>query len=99
MSASTPTPREVATAILIVALSLLAASCASPPLSIYTLEPSNSPSEAAPLTSRALVIEIKRVVIPTLSIPRTSSFATGARCSAVATGGGPAVSLLGSPVT
>jgi uncharacterized lipoprotein YmbA len=64
MSTSASWPREVAAAILLVGLSLLAASCASPPLSIYTLEPSNSPSQAAPLTSRALVIEIRRVVIP-----------------------------------
>lgn len=64
MSASSSRPRGVAAAILIIALPLLAASCASPSLSIYTLEPSNSPSQAAPLPSRALVIEIRRVVIP-----------------------------------
>ena len=63
MSASASRPRGVAAAILIVALPLLA-SCASPSLSIYTLEPPNSPSQAAQLTNRALVIEIRRVVIP-----------------------------------
>jgi len=64
MSATALKHRSVAAAILIVALPLLASSCASPSLSIYTLEPPNSPSLAAPLTSRALVIEIRRVVIP-----------------------------------
>lgn len=50
--------------VMAVALSLLATSCASPPLSLYTLEPSNPPVLAAPLTNRVMVIEIRRVVIP-----------------------------------
>jgi uncharacterized protein len=64
MSAAASRPRRFAAVILTLALPLLAASCASPPLSIYTLEPPNSPSQAAPLTNRAVVIEIRRVVIP-----------------------------------
>ena len=55
--------RDVAT-ILLVALSLLIASCASPPLSLYTLEPSDLPSQATPLARRAMVIEIRRVAVP-----------------------------------
>ena len=53
-----------AAAILLVALSLLIASCASPPLSLYTLEPPDLPSHAAPLARRAKVIEIRRVTVP-----------------------------------
>jgi uncharacterized lipoprotein YmbA len=60
MSAKGPRHAVIVT----VALSLLAASCASPPLSLYTLEPSDPPSQASPLASRAMVIEIRRVVIP-----------------------------------
>jgi uncharacterized protein len=53
-----------AAAILLVTLSLLIASCASPPLSLYTLEPPALPSNAAPLARRAMVIEIRRVAVP-----------------------------------
>ena len=49
---------------LLVALALLTASCASPPLSLYTLEPSDLPSQAAPLARRSIVIEIRRVSVP-----------------------------------
>jgi uncharacterized lipoprotein YmbA len=48
----------------LVVLVLLAASCASPPLSLYTLEPPNALTHADPLTSKAPVIEIRRVVVP-----------------------------------
>jgi uncharacterized lipoprotein YmbA len=50
--------------ILVVSLVLVVTSCASPPLSLYTLEPSDTVSRALPLTNRAIVIEIRRVAIP-----------------------------------
>ena len=55
--------RDVAAGLLI-ALSLLIASCASAPLSLYTLEPPNQSSQAAALARRAMVIEIRRVAVP-----------------------------------
>jgi uncharacterized lipoprotein YmbA len=64
MSVAPPRDRDIASLLPIIALVLLAASCASPPLSLYTLEPSDAPTKAAPLTSKAIVIEIRRVVIP-----------------------------------
>jgi uncharacterized protein len=64
MSAAVPRHNGVGGVILIVVLSLLVASCASPPLTLYTLEPSDAASKAAPLTNRAIVIEIRRVAIP-----------------------------------
>ena len=54
--------RDVA-AIFQVALSLLIVSCASPPLSLYTLEPSDLPSQAAPLARWAIMIGIRRVSV------------------------------------
>jgi uncharacterized protein len=51
-------------AILLFAVSLLIASCASPPLALYTLAPPDRSSQAAALARRAMVIEIRRVAIP-----------------------------------
>ena len=39
-------------------------SCASPPLTVYTLEPSAAVPEAAPSTGKIKVIEVRRVVVP-----------------------------------
>jgi uncharacterized protein len=64
MSAPAPRHYNIGGVILIVVLSLLVASCASPPLTLYTLEPSDAFPKAAPLTNRAIVIEIRRVAIP-----------------------------------
>lgn len=55
-----PHPR-IATVILSV---LLTTSCASPPLSIYTLQPSDAPVQRASFSGRTPTIEIRRVVIP-----------------------------------
>lgn len=52
---------RIATVILSV---LLTTSCASPPLSVYTLQPSDAPVERASFSGRTLTIEIRRVVIP-----------------------------------
>jgi uncharacterized lipoprotein YmbA len=46
------------------ALPSFATSCAAPPLSLYTLEPPGASSSAPPLTSRTVVIELRRVVLP-----------------------------------
>lgn len=51
-----------ATAVIVSAL--LTTSCASPPLSLYTLEPSDAPAAMAPFSHPGTVIEIRRVVIP-----------------------------------
>ncbi len=59
-----PTYHRLVSVILIIALSSLAASCASPPLSLYTLEPPAPPFGTTPLPRRAAVIEIRRVVVP-----------------------------------
>jgi uncharacterized lipoprotein YmbA len=47
-----------------IALSLLSLSCAAPPLSLYTLSPPTPSSPVPPLTSRTVVIELRRVVLP-----------------------------------
>lgn len=39
-------------------------SCASPPLTVYTLEPSADVPEATPSTGKIKVIEVRRVVVP-----------------------------------
>jgi uncharacterized lipoprotein YmbA len=64
MSAAARRHRGAAAIIRVAALSWLAVACASPPLSLYTLEPPDPVSQAASLTTRAAVIEIRRVVIP-----------------------------------
>ena len=64
MSAAPPRGHDIGGMILIVASVLFAASCASPPLSLYTLESSDTPAQTARFTSKAIVIEIRRVVIP-----------------------------------
>lgn len=43
---------------------LLTTSCASPPLSLYTLQPSDASAVAAPFSHAGEVIEIRRVIIP-----------------------------------
>jgi uncharacterized protein len=43
---------------------LLTTSCASPPLSLYTLAPSDAPATTVPFGHPSAVIEIRRVVIP-----------------------------------
>ena len=43
---------------------LLTTTCASPPLSLYTLEPSDATASAVPFRHSGIVIEIRRVVIP-----------------------------------
>jgi uncharacterized protein len=43
---------------------LLTASCASPPLSVYTLQPSDAPVTRAPFGRQTSTIEIRRVAIP-----------------------------------
>jgi uncharacterized protein len=43
---------------------LLMTACASPPLSLYTLTPSDAPVATVSLSDRTPVIEIRRVVIP-----------------------------------
>jgi uncharacterized protein len=43
---------------------LLMTSCASPPLSLYTLKPADAPAVTVPFSGRTPVIEIRRVVIP-----------------------------------
>jgi uncharacterized lipoprotein YmbA len=57
-----PTTRRGTLALLAVAL--LAASCASPPLAIYTLGAPSGGSAAAPLGGKPVVIEVRRVAIP-----------------------------------
>jgi uncharacterized lipoprotein YmbA len=47
-----------------VALVFLIASCASPPLTLYTLGAPAAASGAAPLGGKAIVIEIRRVAVP-----------------------------------
>ena len=51
MTAVAPTHYEVSGVILIVALSLLVAFCASPPLTLSMLEPPDTLSKAPPLTN------------------------------------------------
>lgn len=63
MNAVKPRCHGAPAIILTLALALLAPSCAAPPLSLYTLEPSGSLSSAS-LAGRAMVIEIRRVVVP-----------------------------------
>jgi uncharacterized protein len=48
----------------VIACALLATSCASPPLSLYTLKPADAPVAPLPFSGRTPVIEIRRVVIP-----------------------------------
>ena len=48
----------------VIASVLLTNSCASPPLSLYTLEPSDALASAVPFSHPGAVIEIRRVVIP-----------------------------------
>lgn len=50
--------------VIVISSVVLIASCASPPLSLYTLTPSDAPVAAVALSNRMLVIEIRRVVIP-----------------------------------
>ncbi len=45
-------------------LAFLLASCASPPLTLYTLGPPGVGSGTDPLASKALVIEVRRVAVP-----------------------------------
>ena len=42
----------------------LTTSCASPPLSLYTLRPSDLPTATVPVSRPGTVIEIRRVVLP-----------------------------------
>jgi len=53
-------PRAVAVILSV----LLTASCASPPLSLYTLRPSDVPAATVPFSRPGAVIEIRRVVLP-----------------------------------
>jgi uncharacterized lipoprotein YmbA len=46
------------------AVAFLAVSCASPPLTLYTLGVPSAASDAAPLGGKPLVIEVRRVTIP-----------------------------------
>ncbi len=55
--------RFVAVMLAIVSPSL-AAGCAAPPLSLYTLEPPDPRSEGTPLEHRALVVEVRHAIIP-----------------------------------
>jgi uncharacterized protein len=56
-------PRRLCATVLL-ALPLLAFGCASPPLTTYTLEPTNPPASGRPLSPQPVVIEVRRVVIP-----------------------------------
>lgn len=55
---------RVARSVGVVLTALLTTSCASPPLSLYTLQPSYIPTSAAPFSRPGAVIEIRRVVLP-----------------------------------
>jgi len=55
--------RGLAGLALAVVLSLPAASCAPPPLAVYTLEPPPR-GHVPPLTGRTIVIEVSRVAVP-----------------------------------
>ena len=56
--------RRSAAAVLAIAGPLLATACASPSLSLYTLAPPEPRSEGAPLGRHAVVVEVRRVVLP-----------------------------------
>ena len=43
---------------------LLTTSCASPPLSLYTLQPTDLPTATVPFSRPGAVIEIRRVILP-----------------------------------
>ncbi len=51
-------------ALAVIAVTLLAASCASPPLAMYTLGAPVAGAGAAPLGGKPVVIEVRRVAIP-----------------------------------
>lgn len=56
--------RRSAAVMLAIAGPLLGTACASPPLSLYTLERPEPRSEGAPLGHHAVVIELRRVILP-----------------------------------
>ena len=64
MNVAMPLRRFVAALSLLTALSVGIASCASPPLTLYALGVPSAASEAAPLSSKSLVIEVRRVAVP-----------------------------------
>ncbi len=64
MSVPTCERRSVMALVLACAVALLTASCASPSLAIYTLSPPATPSYSVPLSSKAVVIEVRRVSVP-----------------------------------
>jgi uncharacterized lipoprotein YmbA len=64
MSIARSMRRLVTAFALLSAAALLAASCASPPLTLYTLGVPSAASDAAPLGNRTLVIEVRRVTVP-----------------------------------
>ena len=55
---------RVSRAVAVILSVLLATSCASPPLSLYTLQPSDLPTPTVPFSHPGAVIEIRRVVLP-----------------------------------
>jgi uncharacterized lipoprotein YmbA len=55
---------RVARSVAVILTALLTTSCASPPLSLYTLQPSYVPTAATPFSHPGAVIEIRRVVLP-----------------------------------
>jgi uncharacterized lipoprotein YmbA len=48
----------------LISLVLMTAGCASPQLSLYTLEPPGPPATERPLSPHSVMIEVRRVVIP-----------------------------------
>lgn len=64
MSLPTCARRHVMALVFACVVALLPASCASPSLAIYTLGTPATASNAAPLGSKATVIEVRRVSVP-----------------------------------
>ena len=64
MTAARRAHRRPAAVTLAIAGALLATACASPPLSLYTLEPPEPRSGGAPLGRHAAAIEVRRVILP-----------------------------------
>jgi uncharacterized lipoprotein YmbA len=56
--------RRIALLLLASAVAGLAASCAAPPLTLYTLGAPSAATDAPPLGGKAVVIEVRRVSIP-----------------------------------
>lgn len=56
--------RRIFVALALASMTVLASACASPPLKLYTLEPSGLAPQPAPTSTRMKVVEVRRVIVP-----------------------------------